>query len=182
MFSSKTTNYSTGTDIYACCFSFQARTVWPERFHLWSLQKWVDKRDWLLNLVLCFRSSPSVKHSLCSWQINDLDLSAILCSQLQSFHKCFYISIFTLLHLQRPRLQHAGLGDKESPAPLPPCSSTWCLHRELQDPCWHRQVSASRGLFKTAFYPLPDRHVVYLHKWLCKYCWAPETFPLPVME
>ena len=32
-------------------------------------------------------------------------------------HKCFYISIFTLLHLQRPRLQQAGLGDKE---PLPP--------------------------------------------------------------
>ena len=39
-------------------------------------------------------------------------------------HKCFYISIFTLLHLQRPRLQHAGHGDKEPPAPLPPCSST----------------------------------------------------------
>ena len=65
----KLQHYNTGTDIYACCFGFQARTVWPERFHLWSLQKWVDKRDWLLNLVLCFRSSPSVKHSLCSWQL-----------------------------------------------------------------------------------------------------------------
>ena len=31
-------------------------------------------------------------------------------------HKCFYISIFTFLHLQRPRLQHAGLRDKETPS------------------------------------------------------------------
>ena len=31
-------------------------------------------------------------------------------------HKCFYISVLTLLHLQRPRLQHAELGSKE---PLP---------------------------------------------------------------
>ena len=65
----KLQHYSTGTDIYVCCFGFQARTVWPERFHLWNLQKRVDRRDWPLNLVLCFRSSPSVKHSLCSWQL-----------------------------------------------------------------------------------------------------------------
>ena len=34
--------------------------------------------------------------------------------------ECFYISMFTFLHLQRPRLQHAGLGDKEPPAPSHP--------------------------------------------------------------
>ena len=33
-------------------------------------------------------------------------------------HKCFCISIFTLLHLQRPRLQHTGLGDKKPPSSL----------------------------------------------------------------
>ena len=65
----KLQHYSTGTDIYACGFGFQARTVWPERFHLWNLQKRVDRRHWPLNFVLCFRSSPSVKHSLCSWQL-----------------------------------------------------------------------------------------------------------------
>ena len=66
----KLQHYSTRTDIYACCFGFQVRTVWPERFHLWNLQKWVDRWDWPLNLVLCFRSSPSVKHGLCSWQLS----------------------------------------------------------------------------------------------------------------
>ena len=30
--------------------------------------------------------------------------------------------------------------------------------------------------FLKLFYPLPDRHVVYLHKWLWKYCSAPEEF------
>ena len=55
----KLQHYSTKIDIYACCFGFQARTVWPERFHQWNLQKRVDRRDWPLNLVLCFRSSPS---------------------------------------------------------------------------------------------------------------------------
>ena len=48
----KLQHYSTGTDIYACCFSFQARTVWPERLRLWNLQKRVDRWDWPLNLVL----------------------------------------------------------------------------------------------------------------------------------
>ena len=61
-------------------------------------------------------------------------------------HFSFY---FVTLTLQRPRLQHAGLGDKELPASLPPCSSTSCL---LQDPCWHRQVSEFRGLFKTVVF------------------------------
>ena len=68
-------------------------------------------------------------------------------------HFSFY---FVTLTLQRPRLQHAGLGDKELPASLLPCSSTWCLHRGLQDLCWHRRVSASCGLFLIVFYPLPD--------------------------
>ena len=80
----KLQHYSTGTDIYACCFGFQEQTVWPERFHLWNLQKWVDRWDWPLNLALCLRSSPSVKHSLFSWQVSDLDLSAILHSQFPS--------------------------------------------------------------------------------------------------
>ena len=65
----KLQHYNTKIDIYACCFGFQDRTVWPERFHLWNLQKRVDRWDCPLNLVLCFRSSPSVKHSLCSWQL-----------------------------------------------------------------------------------------------------------------
>ena len=31
-------------------------------------------------------------------------------------HKCLYISIFTFLNLQRPRLQHAGNRDREPPS------------------------------------------------------------------
>ena len=66
----KLQHYSTGTDWYLCLLlRFSSPTVWPERFHLWNLQKGVDRQEWPLNLVLCFRSSPSVKHSLCSWQL-----------------------------------------------------------------------------------------------------------------
>ena len=61
--------YAIGTDNYACYFSFQARTIWSEGLHKGNWQKWVNKRNWPLNLVLWFMSSSSVWHRLCSWQL-----------------------------------------------------------------------------------------------------------------
>ena len=104
---------------------FQARTVWPERFHLWNLQKRVDRQDWPLNLVLCFRSSPSVKHSLCLWQVSDLELSAILHSHCPSSfikQECHCTSVFTFQFLlcYTYRAQGYNTQDSETSNPLPP--------------------------------------------------------------
>ena len=104
-----------------------AASVLPERFHLWNLQKRVDRQEWPLNLVLCFRSSPSVKHSLCSWQVTDLDLSAILHSQFPSAfikQECHCTSVFTfqflLCYTYTYRDQCYKTQDLGTRNPLPP--------------------------------------------------------------
>ena len=110
--------------IFLLAVSVWSLTVWPERFHLWNLQKRLDRWDWPLNLVLCFRSSPSVKHSLCSWQLClwlrfichfTLSVSFFFYKTRMPLHKCFYISIFYFVTLTETKATTHRTWGQETP-------------------------------------------------------------------